>query len=177
MFFLFLYTGIIIDKTIHKYMKYSLLNKNQWEELHEEFARFLAVRGIDKTAWDAMKSSNDSQVRELMEGFSDLVWDEVLKRTEFLSLFQPESINLFRCEKDGIHRIVIQTENKEVDFTTEKGLEWFMEHSRDKSIKYFKGYKAYSSGRNEELYKMILNGAQLSDGKLYKAVELMISPD
>jgi len=158
-------------------MKYSLLNKQQWEELHKEFARFLAVRGIDKVSWDEMKSRNATEVRELMEGFSDLVWEEVLNRTEFLSLFQPDSINLFRCEKDGMHRIVIRTDSKEVDFTTEEGLEWFMEHSRDNSLQYYKGHKAYSPGRNEELYQMILHGAQLSDGKLYKAVDLMISPN
>jgi len=36
-------------------MKYKRLTKEQFEELHQEFATFLATQSIDKKEWDEIK--------------------------------------------------------------------------------------------------------------------------
>ena len=37
-------------------MKYRQLTKEQFENLHEEFARFLATQSIDVTEWNQIKA-------------------------------------------------------------------------------------------------------------------------
>ena len=36
-------------------MKYARLTKEQFDELHAEFASFLATQAIDKAEWDSLK--------------------------------------------------------------------------------------------------------------------------
>jgi len=59
-------------------MKYRQLTKEQFEGLHEDFARFLASQNIDKKEWDELKKEKPHVAEEEMNVFSDVVWDDVL---------------------------------------------------------------------------------------------------
>ena len=59
-------------------MKYRQLTKEQFESLHKEFAQFLATQKIDIGEWNKMKSQNTALVKDELNLFSDLVWDDVL---------------------------------------------------------------------------------------------------
>ena len=76
-------------------MKYRQLTKEQFESLHKEFAQFLATQKIDANKWTALKSENSPIVKEELELFSDLVWDDVLNKVEYLEHFSKTSVNLF----------------------------------------------------------------------------------
>ena len=39
-------------------MNYHRLSKEQLEELHEEFAKYLAALSIDRKAWDEIKANS-----------------------------------------------------------------------------------------------------------------------
>ena len=43
-------------------MKYTRLTKEQFEELHQEFANFLASQNIDKTEWEQIKAEKPETV-------------------------------------------------------------------------------------------------------------------
>ncbi len=156
-------------------MKYRLLSKSQFEEFHEQFAQYLAAHGIDKEQWDKIKKEDDAKVKEMLEGFSDLIWKIILEKTQYLNYFTKDSINLFRCDKDKLYRILIRSKAEDIDLSTEEGLTWFYDNSDDKRLEYLKGQKDYSPDRNTELYEMIIRGAQFSDGILYKAVDSILS--
>lgn len=158
-------------------MKYRLLSKEQFEALNEEFATFLATNGIDKDAWDTIKSNNPDQVDNLLEQFSDLVWEDVLNRTKYLEHYAEQSINLFHCEPNQISRIVVQINNTAYDMRTEEGIDWFINNSNSRFIDYLKGQKNYIDERNLELFEIIEQGAELSDGELFKALEKIIQKD
>ncbi len=155
-------------------MKYRLLSKEQFEELHEEFSRFLAAQQITKSDWDVLKTSKSEQVQVQLENFSDLVWDEVLDKTTYLEHFSKDSINLFYCEDKQITRIVVRVENNKIDLKTKEGFDWFIDNSKDAPIHYFKGQKGYLPTRSDELFQLIETGAVLADGKFYGAVSEMI---
>ncbi len=158
-------------------MKYRLLSKEQFEALHEEFATFLASNGIDKAAWDRIKSNDLKQVDTFLEQFSDLVWEDVLNRTQYLEHYAEQTINLFHCEPNQINRIVVQVNNTAYDLRTEEGIEWFINNSNSRFIEYLKGTKNYVNERNLELFKLIEQGAELSDGELFKALGQIIQKD
>ena len=90
-----------------RFMKYRQLTKEQFESLHKEFAQFLATQKIDADKWTALKSENSPIVKEELELFSDLVWDDVLNKVEYLEHFSKTSVNLFKCEKEAVYRIVV----------------------------------------------------------------------
>ena len=155
-------------------MKYRLLSKDQFEELHEEFSRFLAAQQITKSDWDVLKASKSEQVQVQLEKFSDLVWDEVLDKTVYLEHFSKDSLNLFYCEDKRISRVVVRVENDKIDLQTKAGFDWFIDNSKDASIHYFKGQKGYLPTRSDEIFQLIETGAVLGDGKLYGAISEMI---
>ena len=151
-------------------MQYRLLSKEQFEALHQEFATFLAVQEIDKKEWEIIKAHNPDRVDQLLENFSDMVWEDVLKKTRFLEHFSKDSINLFECGDTQLSRIVIRVEGESIDLQSKEGFNWFLDHSNYPNIHYFKGKKEYTPNRNNEIFKLIEQGAVLSDGKLYQAV-------
>ena len=89
-------------------MKYRQLTKEQFENLHEEFARFLASQSIDAKEWNQIKEENPKVAVDEMNVFSDVVWDDVLTKTQYLEHFSETTANLFKCEDEEIHRIAIK---------------------------------------------------------------------
>ncbi|MDG1508147.1 MAG: DUF6495 family protein [Flavobacteriaceae bacterium] len=148
-------------------MKYRQLTKEQFESLHKEFAQFLATQKIDANKWTALKSENSPIVKEELELFSDLVWDDVLNKVEYLEHFSKTSVNLFKCEKEAVFRIVV-TINKEIDLLSEQGYKWLLENPKDAAVDYLKGSKIYSNEKNIEIFELIEKGSQIARGELYE---------
>ena len=157
-------------------MKYRLLSKEQFEELHKEFSTFLASQKIDKKLWDTIKENNPKKAITQLEKFSDIVWEEVIRKTEYLEHYSKDSINLFHCKLQSINRIVVQVERKDINLQEKKGLDWFLDNSNDPTIQYFKGEKDYASSRSEEIFKLIEQGAILANDTLFNGISQLINP-
>ena len=156
-------------------MKYRQLTKEQFEELHLEFATFLAAQQVDVKEWNDIKKNKPKVAEEEMNLFSDVVWDKVMQKANYLEHFSQDSINLFRCDAEQIHRIVVKINKDGIDLLTPDGYNWFVDNSQHKTIEYFKGQKPYVKERNLEVFDLIEKGSVVSDGKLYEAVFKLIS--
>ena len=148
-------------------MKYRQLTKEQFESLHEDFAKFLATQKIDAGEWNKMKSKNSELVQQELDLFSDLVWDDVLTKVDYLEHFSKTSVNFFKCEKEAIYRIVV-TIDKEIDLLSEEGYKWLLQNPKDDAVDYLKGSKQYTSDRNKELFDLIEKGSQIARGGLFE---------
>lgn len=157
-------------------MKYRLLSKEQFEELHKEFSTYLASQGIDKGMWEQAKDKTPAKVISHLETFSDLVWDDVLNKTIHLEHYSKDGLNLFHCKASSIDRIVVRVEKEGINLLEKEGFEWFLDNSNDPSIHYFKGEKPYATTRNEELFKLVEQGAILANNKLFEAINALINP-
>ena len=73
-------------------MKYARLTKEQFEEMNAEFSNFLATQAIDKAEWDQIKIEKPEVAEQELDVFSDLVWEGVLSKTEFLEHFSKNHI-------------------------------------------------------------------------------------
>ncbi len=156
-------------------MKYRQLTKEQFEELHEEFAKFLATQQIDVAEWNEIKKSKPEVAEEEMNLFSDLVWEGVLKKVNYLEHFSTDNLNLFRCDTEHIQRIVVTVSKDGFNFLKEADYKWFVENSKDDSIEYFKGQKPYLKERNSEIFDLIEKGSVISKGNLFEGVLKLIS--
>jgi len=148
-------------------MKYRQLTKEQFESLHQEFAQFLATQKIDVAEWKSIKENKPELAEEELNLFSDMVWEDVLNKVEYLEHFSKTSVNFFKCEKEAIYRIVVQID-KDIDLLTEEGYKWLLQNPKDDAIDYLKGSKQYTSERNEEIFQLIEKGSQISRGELYE---------
>jgi len=156
-------------------MRYTQLTKEQFEELNEEFALFLATQKIDIAEWEGIKKDRPDMADEELNLFSDLVWEKVLGKSKYLEHFSKGTINLFKCNESEILRIVVKSSKENFDFTNKDNFEWFLDNSQDGGIEYFRGKKKYVKERNDEVFDLIQQGSVVCNGDLYKAILKIIS--
>ncbi|WKK67296.1 DUF6495 family protein [Lutimonas zeaxanthinifaciens] len=156
-------------------MKYTKLSKEQFEELNEEFAVFLAAQSIDVKEWTKIKEEKPELADKEMEVFSDFVWEKVLSKANYLEHFSADSLNLFKCGEEAIHRIVVKVNKEGINLLESKDFEWLLDNSKDPRVEYLKGKKGYSQERNLEIFDLIQKGSVVSEGKLFEAIHSMIS--
>ena len=97
-------------------MKYSRLTKEQFDSLNFEFSKFLASHSIDKLKWSEMKIKNKPQIDILLDKFSDLVWDDILSKENYLIHTSKNQLFLFYCGKKFMEAIVLKLKKNDLDF-------------------------------------------------------------
>jgi len=155
-------------------MKYARLTKEQFEELHPEFVNFLATQSIDKAEWDKIKSEQPQIAEQELDVFSDLIWEGVLTRAEYLEHFSKNHVFLFQCGESQVHSIVLKSLSAEIDFLTRDGLQWLSDNMFTDNIEMKVGKKQFTEERNLSIFELIRQGAFLSDGQLYKQIHQII---
>ena len=155
-------------------MKYTRLTKEQLEELHQEFSTFLATQTIDKTEWDTIKKEKPEVAEQELDVFSDLVWEGVLTKAEYLEHFSKSHIFLFQCFDNYVNSIILKSLVPETDFLTREGLQWLSDNMFTETIEMKIGKKEFTEERNSSIFALIQQGAFLSDGLLYKQINSII---
>ncbi|CAD0008259.1 MULTISPECIES: DUF6495 family protein [Flavobacterium] len=155
-------------------MKYTRLTKEQFEELHAEFASFLATQAIDKGEWDELKMNKPEVAEQELDVFSDLIWEGVLSRAEFLEHFSKNHIFLFQCFDTYVESIVLKSLVSETDFLTREGLQWLSDNMFTDAIEMKTGKKVFIEDRNSSIFELIQQGAFLSDGQLFTQINTII---
>ncbi|WGK94226.1 MULTISPECIES: DUF6495 family protein [Flavobacterium] len=155
-------------------MKYSRLTKEQFEELHPEFINFLASQSIDKAEWDIIKENKPEVAEQELDVFSDLIWEGVLTKAEYLEHFSKNHIFLFQCFDTYVNSIVLKSLVPDVDFLTKEGLQWLSDNMFTETIEMKIGKKVFTEERNASIFGLIQQGAFLSDGQLYQQINSII---
>ena len=155
-------------------MKYNRLTKEQFEELHPEFINFLATQSIDKTEWDKIKEEQPQIAEQELDVFSDLIWEGVLTRAEYLEHFSPNHIFLFKCGETQVHSIVLKSNIAETNFLSKEGLQWLSDNMFTDNIEMKTGKKEFTEERNLSIFQLIQQGSILSDGQLYNQINTII---
>ncbi len=155
-------------------MKYKRLTKEQFEELHQEFATFLATQSIDKKEWDEIKMKTPEVAEQELDVFSDLIWENVLTNAQYLEHFSKNHIFLFHCQENHIDSMVIKSLVTDIDFLQKSGMEWLSDNLFTDTVEMLTGKKGYDGDRNTSIFNLIKEGAILSDGQLYLQINSII---
>ena len=148
-------------------MKYSRLTKEQFEELHQEFIHFLASQSITAEEWDVIKQDKHEVAEEELDIFSDLVWEGVLGKVDYLEHISPERMLLFYLSEKNMHVIAINMKN-DVDLTTSEGFQWLRENLMDDAVEFLQANKTYSEDKNLDKFELIKQGAVITKGDLFR---------
>lgn len=156
-------------------MKYRRFSSQELQGLESDFTRFLALNGIPAADWVQLKAEQSPKVDELIEQFSDAIFEHTLQELAFLEFHSPKDIKTFHCQKEKIVLVGLTLDGaSESDVFRSENTTEILQKIQNGVIKakVYTAEKGYQNGdREAELFRMIENGAHISkDGHLYKAL-------
>ena len=155
-------------------MEYKRLSTEQFEALHQEFATFLAANSVDKKEWHQLKNQDSTKAENFLDGFSDLVWNDVLRNNLFIEHLNPQHLFLFECLDEQMNLVLVKSEDKTKDFTSPDGFKWLEANLQSDSITLFQSQKKYQN-RNHDIFDLIQKGARITEGAYFKSITSFLS--
>ncbi len=156
-------------------MKYARLTKEQFEELQEEFINFLATQSITAHEWQNIKINKAEVAEQELDIFSDLVWEGVLSKTEYLEHISTKQMHLFSLNESDMQVIAVKLNNEEIDLTTKDGFNWLRDNLLNESVEFLQAKKGYSEDKNLDKFKLIQQGAVITKGELFEYFDKLIN--
>jgi hypothetical protein len=153
--------------------KYRHLTKEELDALQKEFVEFLVVNGITADKWTAIKEHKKEVAEEVIEQFSDVVWEGVLRKAKFLEHRSPQEIRTFQCLPEKIVLMGLKVNNENIDLTTVEGFKAVQQNTPQATV--YSSEKEYNKKREEELFEMIQNGCEITDGAFFKRIALAVA--
>lgn len=155
-------------------MKFKRLTKEQFEGLHEEFINFLATQSITAEEWKNIKQNKPEVVEEELNIFSDLIWEGVLSKVNYLENISASHMHLFELAEKEMKLISVKVMNPEVDLRTKEGFGWFKKNWQSDFVDYLTASKAYTVDKSLDKFKLIEQGAVITKGELYQWFDAVI---
>ena len=155
-------------------MKYTRLTKEQLEELNQEFINFLATQSITADEWKEIKEQKPEVAEEELDIFSDLVWEGVLSKVEYLENIAPQHMYLFKVDGAQLRLIGLKIKKEDIDLTTKEGFSWLRANLMSDEVELFNADKSIEADKNTKLFELIKQGSSITKGDLYKYLEDLI---
>lgn len=156
-------------------MKYTRLTKEQFEELQQEFINFLATQSITANEWEEIKREKPEVAEEELDVFSDLIWEGVLDKVNYLEHFSPQQMFLFNITQVEIKLIAVKVDNEAIDITTRAGYQWLQKNLMDDSVNLYTSAKALQDDRNKDIFALIQQGAVITKGDLFRYFDEVVN--
>jgi len=155
-------------------MKYRRLRQEELSELESEFVQFLAANTVTGGDWEKLKVEQPDRAENLIELFSDIIFDKTLEKVEYLEHKTPTELRCFHCPTEKITMLgLIAKDTKGFDFRDNLPPSEMMQKIKASggTIQFFSAEKEYKIERKQELFKMMENGCLISKGHLYRTLE------
>ncbi|MBL0329888.1 MAG: hypothetical protein IPP64_10845 [Bacteroidetes bacterium] len=152
-------------------MKYKRLDSSELKALENEFIHFLASAQITGSDWEKMKLEELSKAEELLDVFSDLVYEKVMNKIEFLEYRDNKSLNLFRFAEDKIVLLGIRVkENSKLDLMADGVFDQWKNSDSD-AVNLVRSEKQYRGEKGVEVFELLQTGCFITDGKLFNLLQ------
>ncbi len=148
-------------------MKYARLTKEQFEELQQEFINFLATQSITAGEWEKLKAEKPEVAEQELDIFSDLIWEGVLIKVNYLEHISPKQLMLFHITEAFMELIAIKIEDENIDITNEYGYKWLQQNLHNDAVSLYTSTKAIKDDRNKDIFVLIQQGSVITKGGLY----------
>ena len=139
-------------------MKFKILSKDDLSHLEEELKHFLIANGVSNEEWIDMNENNPDKAIDLVELFSDVVYQKVFEQLKFVEHQSKDALLVFKCDKEEIRLIGVNVKKgMPGDLSSpEKIQETMKDHVE--SLEIFRSVKPYSKDREMEVFKMVESG-------------------
>jgi hypothetical protein len=154
--------------------KYRYLSLEELQELEKEFVEYLVLNGITADDWEKLKAEDPEKADKVIELFSDVVFESILRKVEYLEYRTPHEVRTFQCLPDRLVVVGMKAENDpEIDFTDSGFIQSAMENPPS-SLRVYTTEKHYEKPRELALFEMTEAGCIISDGRLFKTLCLSL---
>lgn len=154
-------------------MKYKRLESAELKELEKEFIHFLSSAQITGSDWEKMKVNELEKAEELIDVFSDLVYEKVMSKIDYLEYRDNKSLNLFHFTNDKIVLVGLRVkDNNSLDFMKENVFEGWNQSNMN-SVNLVKTEKGYSKDRGLEVFELLQAGCFITDSKLFNLLKAL----
>lgn len=158
-------------------MKYKRLTAEELKELEPEFINFLAAAQITGTDWDRMKKNELPKAEELIEVFSDMVYEKVLSKIKFLEYREKTTLNIFHCSEDHITLVGLRVnEHSQIDLRAEDLFAQWNE-SNSHAVNILKTERPYQKERGIEVFELLQSGCYITDDRLFTILKGMVKAE
>lgn len=155
-------------------MKYRILTSEELTHLEEELKQFLIVNHVYKEEWEKINQEDPIKAVELVELFSDYVFQKVYEKIKFLEHRSPESCLVFSCKSDSLALIAIQRKSDAVDLSTPESIhDALVNHPSE--LQFFTNEKPYTQTRELEIHQMVETGCVNSSEAFWMSLEKLIT--
>lgn len=149
---------------------YRRLTMDELQPLEKEFVEFLVVNGITAEDWVALKEENPDKGDEMIDLFSEVIFEGIFRKVKFLKMSTPHFIYAYQCLNNKMVLVGVECNDDTVDLTR-IALNDAVQKAPS-SISLFMTEKNYGKKREHELYEMTTQGCEISDGELFKSLSL-----
>lgn len=144
-------------------MKYRRLAQDELEELEKEFVRFLASNSVTADEWVKLKAETPEKAEKLIELFSDIVYDNILGKVEYLEHKQKNLLRVYKFLDDKVLMMgIIHRGNQVIDFQQNLPVEEMLQQVADGQLELFSGEKKYKQLKEKEIFLIMEEGALIS---------------
>lgn len=157
-------------------MRFQRLPESDLQELEQDFIHFLASASITAQDWVNMKEQETDKANELIEVFSDIVYEKVFKNMRYLDHRTPTSLKVFFLDQEKIFMNGIEVdESSGIDLTKDDFLKE-LSKGNTSGLNVFSQEKAYQGNREEEIFRMMQNGCHRIEPRFYTLIFNLCHP-
>lgn len=158
-------------------MQYRRLTLDEFQQLEPEFKRFLATHHLQPEDWEHLKQNDPDRVAQLLDQFSDIVFEDVLGKVTCLEQRKPRELTVFYFAEDELQIAGLQVKRAApaIDLTDADVVARLAEDAstllRDGDVAVFTTEKPYVRTRKQELLQFWESGCQVSREALFQALQ------
>lgn len=153
--------------------KYRNLTEEELKEFEKEFIDYLVVNGIVAEDWEKMKIEDNEKAMKIVDLFSDVIIESVLRKIKFVDIRTKSYVQAVQCLPDKMLMVAISCKDEAYDMSDFK-LDR-LKDVLDDSFQIYTGEKKYTEEREKELFEMTLQGYNVSDGAMYKSLQIALA--
>lgn len=158
-------------------MKYRKLNLDELEDLREDFVHFLSANSVTADDWEMIKQADENLAGEMIEVFSDIVWEQVLAKITYIRMISRKMLRVMLFGETKAEMIELTITDPNFDFSNPDLIRSIAEGTAnlaDYNPEMVRGSKTYSESRELELFLTLEQGAQPTDELFWKALNRMV---
>jgi len=151
-------------------MKYKILSNEELQQLEPELIQFLVVNGVDGSLWEEINRENPERALELVELFSDLVWQKNLEKFSYGEVLSNKRFMVFSFEEEkvrlfGVYAPLIPDEQENI----ESFFAYLVQNP--KNIEVFADQKPYNHSREQDLFEWVEAGLLVSSQARFELIQ------
>lgn len=155
-------------------MKYKRLTIEELGALQSDFVNFLASAQITASDWEKMKKEENEKANELIDVFSDVVYDKVLSKISYLEYRDAKTLNIFYFSEDKIKLVGLRVkEGGKLDLTASDIFDQWSSNNTA-SVNVVRSERNYEKKKQLEIFELLQNGCLITDDKLFKLLNSIV---